>query len=300
MIPVRLAELRSPTLVHGSPELAISGLVADSRLAQPGSLFVCLEGSRSDGHDFIEDAVRRGAAAVLCTPGRGPRTAAASLESAEPLASLAEIGRLVRRRSRAHLIGVAGSAGKTTLKDVLHALLAPHLATVASRASHNNELGVPLTLAQLEPDTAACVCELGTGAPGELAALCATAQPDVGVLTAIGPEHLEFFGDVTSVAAEEAALIAALPPGRPSCFPSGSRCSTRTSATTSRNGASASTRAPTCTCSTGAPAPPPPRSPSPCVASGSSSRPTCVCLTTAFPSLPRRPCTRPSACRLRA
>jgi len=212
MIPVRLGELRSATLVHGDPDLEISGLVADSRLAQPGSLFVCLRGSRSDGHDFIEDAARRGAAAILCTRGRSPCTAApALLESAEPLATLAEIGRLVRGRAHARVIGVAGSAGKTTLKDVLHALLAPHLATIASRASHNNELGVPLTLAQLDPDTVACVCELGTGAPGELAALCATAEPDVGVLTAIGPEHLEFFGDVSSVAAEEAALIAALP-----------------------------------------------------------------------------------------
>jgi UDP-N-acetylmuramoyl-tripeptide--D-alanyl-D-alanine ligase len=119
------------------------------------------------------------------------------------------------------VIGVAGSAGKTTVKDVLHALLAPHLPTVASRASHNNELGVPLTLALLEPETDACVCELGTGAPGELAALCATAQPEVGVVTAIGPEHLEFFDSVEGVAAEEAALLAALPPGAPAVLPLG-------------------------------------------------------------------------------
>ena len=216
MIPVRLGELESATLVHGDPDLAVTGLVADSRLARAGSLFVCLEGSRADGHDFVVDAAVRGAAAVLCAPGRAPhRRSLAALESAEPLATLAEIGRLVRGRSRARVIGIAGSAGKTTLKDVLQALLAPHLPTVASRASYNNELGVPLTLAQLEPDTAACVCELGTGAPGELAALCATARPDIGVVTAIGPEHLEFFGDLEGVAAEEAALVAALPAGAP-------------------------------------------------------------------------------------
>ncbi len=220
MIPLRLGEIEPAALVHGDPALAITGVVADSRLAREGSLFVCLRGSRADGHDFIGAAACRGATAVLCAPGRAPRAGLlAALESAEPLATLAGIGRLVRGRTRARVVGVAGSAGKTTLKDVLHALLAPHLPTIASRASHNNELGVPLTLALLEPDTAACVCELGTGSPGELAALCATAQPDVGVLTAIGPEHLEFFGSVADVAAEEAALVAALPAAAPVVLP---------------------------------------------------------------------------------
>jgi UDP-N-acetylmuramoyl-tripeptide--D-alanyl-D-alanine ligase len=220
VIPLRLGEVRSARLVRGSPELELTGVVADSRLARPGSLFACLPGSRVDGHDFVDDAARRGAAAVLCAPGRAPSASPlAALESADPLATLAEIGRLVRTRSGARVIGVAGSAGKTTVKDVLYALLAPHLPTVASRASHNNELGVPLTLALLEPETAACVCELGTGAPGELAALCTTAQPDIGVLTAIGPEHLEFFGSVEQVAAEEAALLAALPTAAPVVIP---------------------------------------------------------------------------------
>jgi UDP-N-acetylmuramoyl-tripeptide--D-alanyl-D-alanine ligase len=220
VIPLRLGQIRSARLVHGDPKLAITGLVADSRLARVGSLFACFPGSRADGHDFVADAARRGAAAALCAPGRAPRAGPlAALESVDPLATLAEIGGLVRARTQARVIGVAGSAGKTTLKDVLHALLAPHLPTVASRASHNNELGVPLTLALLEPETSACVCELGTGAPGELAALCATAQPDVGVLTAIGPEHLEFFGSLQGVAAEEAALLASLPPTAPAVVP---------------------------------------------------------------------------------
>ncbi len=222
MIPLRLGEIRSAALVRGNPELAVRGVVADSRLARPGSLFVCLPGSRADGHDFAEDAARRGAVAVLCALGHAPQAGSlAALETGEPLETLAEIGGLVRARARARVIGVAGSAGKTTVKDVLHALLAPHLPTVASRASHNNELGVPLTLAQLEPETAACVCELGTGAPGELAALCSTARPDLGVVTAIGPEHLDFFESVEGVAAEEAALIAALPRGSPVVLPFG-------------------------------------------------------------------------------
>jgi UDP-N-acetylmuramoyl-tripeptide--D-alanyl-D-alanine ligase len=220
MIPLRLGEIESATLVHGDPDLAITSVVADSRLARPGALFVCLRGSRHDGHRFIRDADAHGAIAVLCEHGRGDRgNARAVLESDDPLAALGDIARLVRGRSRAHVVGIAGAAGKTSTKDVLRALVAPHLATVASPASYNNELGVPLTLFQLELDTAVCVCELGTGAPGELAALCDVARPDVGVLTAIGAEHLEFFGTVEAVAAEEAALIAALPRGAPVILP---------------------------------------------------------------------------------
>ena len=220
MIPIRLGEIESATLVRGDPELAITSIVADSRLARPGALFVCLRGSRSDGHDFVADAAARGAAATLCSRNTENRADGLALyEADEPLAALAGIARLVRRRSRARVLGVAGSAGKTSTKDVLRALLAAQVPTVASPASYNNELGVPLTLSLLEPETAVCVCELGTGAPGELAALCQIAEPELGLITAIGAEHLEFFGTVEAVAGEEAALIAALPRGAPLVFP---------------------------------------------------------------------------------
>ena len=220
MIPFRLRELDSATLTRGDPELAVTGLVCDSRLAEPGALFACLRGSRRDGHEFIGEAAARGAVAVLCEPRRDDvPSGLAVLDAAQPLIVLAEIGRLVRRRSRARVVGIAGSAGKTSAKDVLRALVAPHRPTVASPGSFNNELGVPLTLAQLEAETALCICELGTGAPGELAGLCRIAEPDLGVITAIGAEHLEFFGSVEAVAAEEAALITSLPHGAPVVLP---------------------------------------------------------------------------------
>jgi UDP-N-acetylmuramoyl-tripeptide--D-alanyl-D-alanine ligase len=220
MIPLRLGEIESATLVRGDPDLAVASIASDSRLVQPGALFACLRGSHRDGHAFAAEAAARGAAAVLCEPGRSEcASGVAALEAEDPLTALGGIAHLVRRRSQAHVIGVAGSAGKTSTKDVLHALLAPYAATVASPASFNNELGVPLTLSLLEPETALCVCELGTGAPGELAALCRIAVPTLGVLTAIGPEHLEFFGNVDAVASEEAALIAALPHGAPLVLP---------------------------------------------------------------------------------
>jgi UDP-N-acetylmuramoyl-tripeptide--D-alanyl-D-alanine ligase len=220
VIALRLGEIDSAALVCGDPDLTIASVVADSRLARRGALFVCLRGSRRDGHEFVGDAAARGALAVLRVPGTSARTdGLAQLEADDPLAALGAIGRLLRRRSRARVIGVAGSAGKTSTKDVLRALLAPHLATVASPASYNNELGLPLSLALLEPDTAACVCELGTGAPGELAALCRIAEPDVGIITAIGPEHLQSFGTVEAVAEEEAALILAMASGAPIVLP---------------------------------------------------------------------------------
>jgi UDP-N-acetylmuramoyl-tripeptide--D-alanyl-D-alanine ligase len=220
VIPLRLGEIECATLVRGDPELAITSIVADSRLAAPGALFVCLRGSRRDGHSFAGAAAARGAAAILCERGRsGCAAGVAAFEADSPLLALGDIARLVRRRSQARVIGVAGSAGKTTTKDVLRALLAPHAATVASQASFNNELGVPLTLSLLGRETELCVCELGTGAPGELAALCRIAEPTSGVISAIGPEHLEFFGSVEAVAAEEAALIDALPRGAPLVLP---------------------------------------------------------------------------------
>jgi UDP-N-acetylmuramoyl-tripeptide--D-alanyl-D-alanine ligase len=216
MIPLRLGDIGMATLVRGDAECVITSVVADSRLAGPGALFVCLRGSRRDGHDYALDAVSRGALAALCARGSGRGILApgvALLEADDPLDALGGIARLVRRRSHAHIVGVAGSVGKTSTKDVLRALLAPHMPTVASPASYNNELGVPLTLSLLEPGTAVCVCELGTGAPGELSGLCTIAEPTLGVITAVGPEHLEFFGTLEAVAAEESGLIATLPRG---------------------------------------------------------------------------------------
>jgi UDP-N-acetylmuramoyl-tripeptide--D-alanyl-D-alanine ligase len=220
VIPIRLGEIDSATLARGDPRLAITSIVSDSRAVRPDALFVCLRGRRRDGHEFAADAADRGATAALCARGRAACfPEGAVLEADDPLAALGRIAGVVRDRSRARVVGVVGSAGKTSAKDALRALLAPHLPTVASPASYNNELGVPLTLSLLEPDTAVCVCEVGTGAPGELEQLCRIAQPDLGVITAIGPEHLEFFGNVEAVAAEEAALISALPSRAPLVLP---------------------------------------------------------------------------------
>ena len=192
MISLPLDELRDLGELDGAG--AATGLTIDSRAAGPGDLFVAVRGGRA----FVADARARGAATLV------PH---------DEHAALAHIGRLLRDRSRARVVGITGSTGKTSTKDILAALCAPVARTVATRASENAELGVPLTLGQLEPETELCLVEMGMRGAGQIAELCEIARPDVGVITAIGPVHLELVGSVDGVARSKAELVDALPPG---------------------------------------------------------------------------------------
>lgn len=220
MIPLAVAELAGTRLLGGDPGTVIRSVTTDSREAGPGALFCALEGERADGHDFL-DAVRdAGAAAVLCRTGRSrPLAGVCVLEADEPLTALGAIARQVRRAWGGQVIGIAGSNGKTSTKDLLAALCAPHVPTLATHRNHNNRLGLPLTLFRLEPGHALCICELGTSEIGELADLAAIAEPGIGVITNIAPEHLEFLGDLEGVAREEGSLLAALPSGGDAVLP---------------------------------------------------------------------------------
>ena len=212
MIPLEAGALEGARLLSGDPSTRISNVVSDSRCAGPGALFCALEGQRADGHDFLDEVVAAGAVAVLCRAGRSrPLAGVCVLEADEPLRALGAVARQVRRAWGGKVIGIAGSNGKTSTKDMLAALCAPHVPTLATHRNHNNRLGLPLTLFRLEPGHDLCVCELGTSEIGELADLAAIAEPDIGVVTNIAPEHLEFLGDLEGVAREEASLLAALP-----------------------------------------------------------------------------------------
>ena len=169
-------------------------MTIDSRTAGPGDLFVAVRGGRA----FVDAARAQGAATLVPD---------------DEHAALAAIGRALRARSRARVVGITGSTGKTSTKDILAALCAPVARTVATRASENAELGVPLTLGRLEPDTELCLVELGMRGAGQIAELCEIARPDLGVITAIGPVHLELVGSVDGVARSKAELVTALPPG---------------------------------------------------------------------------------------
>jgi UDP-N-acetylmuramoyl-tripeptide--D-alanyl-D-alanine ligase len=134
---------------------------------------------------------------------------------------MAALGRAVRDRSSAEIVGITGSTGKTSTKDILAALSSPHRRTIAAEASYNAELGVPLTLCRLQPDTELLIAELAMRGFGQIAALCAIARPTLGVITTIGPVHLEFVESVEGVARAKAELIEALPRGAKAVVPAG-------------------------------------------------------------------------------
>jgi UDP-N-acetylmuramoyl-tripeptide--D-alanyl-D-alanine ligase len=220
VIPLEAGAIEGARVASGDPSRVVERVVVDSREAGPGALFVALRGERADGHAFLAAAAQAGCAAVVCEPGRAPALGdVAVLEATSPLACLQALARQVRRRSTANVVGIAGSAGKTTTKDALLALCAPHARTLATEKNHNNELGVPLTLLRLEETTQIAICELAMRAAGEIAELAAIAEPDAGLITNVGPEHLEFLGSVENVARTEAELLCRLPAGRLAVLP---------------------------------------------------------------------------------
>jgi UDP-N-acetylmuramoyl-tripeptide--D-alanyl-D-alanine ligase len=204
VIPLPLDEVRPLGRVE-SDAAEVTGVKIDSRRIEPGDLFVAVRG----GVDHLDDARRRGAAATLIPD--------------DDFAALAVLGRAVRDRSSAEVVGITGSTGKTSTKDILAALVRPHRKTVAAEASFNAELGVPLTLARLEPDTEVLIAELAMRGFGQIASLCEIARPTLGVITTIGPVHLEFVESVEGVARAKAELLDALPAGAKAVVPAGSQ-----------------------------------------------------------------------------
>jgi len=196
VIPVELAVVEPfGRLVTRPWADVVTGLQIDSRRIEEGDLFVAV----GSGADFVQHALARGAAAALVPD--------------DAHAALAAVAGAVRDRSSARVIGITGSTGKTSTKDILYALCAPHAATIANEANYNNELGVPLTLARLEEDTRICITEMGMRGLGQIAYLASFAKPDVAVITNIGPVHLELVETVENVARAKAELVEALPPG---------------------------------------------------------------------------------------
>ena len=203
MIPVRwdeIADLELGRLEGSGPGMLVTGVKADSREVGPGDLFVAL----NTGVRYLDEARDRGAATLVPD---------------DQEAALADIAALVRSKSDAQVVAVVGSTGKTSTKDILGALCAPHAPTISSERSLNNEIGLPLTLVRLERDTKIVVAEMGMRGIGQISALCIVARPTVVIVTHIGPEHLELLGTVEQVAEANAEAIAALPPGGTAVVP---------------------------------------------------------------------------------
>ena len=187
----------------------VRAVATDTRAIGPGDLFVALRGERFDAHDFLADAVARGASALVVSDAERARPLGVPVFVVDDtLAALGRLGRYRRRAWGGRVVAVAGSNGKTSTKELLRAALGSALRVHATAGNLNNQVGVPLTLLALPDDAEVAVVEVGTNYPGEIALLRAIVEPDVAVLTSIGEEHLEGFGDLAGVLREESAVFA--------------------------------------------------------------------------------------------
>lgn len=214
MTPARIAKTCGGRVVRsGAPA---DRVVTNSSEVGPGAMFVAMVGAARDGHEFVADAFRRGATGVLVSKPVG-RTEVPegcfAVRVDDTLLALQLLAAEHRRRHRAAVVGVTGSCGKTSTKDMLGSVLGRVIPTVHSPKSYNNHVGVPLSLLQIEKSTRAAVIEIGTSAPGEIQALAQLAEPDVGIVTCVSEAHLKGLGSIDGVAKEKAGLLDGLRPG---------------------------------------------------------------------------------------
>lgn len=209
-----LTEATGGTLTHG---FDATGVSIDTRTLQPGDLFIALHGEGRDGHDFVPDALARGAAGAMVDrsiPGHAPL-----LRVDDTLGALARLGAYGRGRSPGRVVAVTGSVGKTTTKEMLRCILAAHGPTHAAVASYNNHWGLPLTLARLPREAAYCVVEIGMNHAGEIAPLARLARPHVAVITAVEKAHIGYLGTIEAIADEKASIMRGLEPGGVAVLP---------------------------------------------------------------------------------
>jgi UDP-N-acetylmuramoyl-tripeptide--D-alanyl-D-alanine ligase len=203
---------------RGDGESIVKNVSTDSRSVKAGDLFFALKGDRFDGHDYLDEVAAKHVAAVVVERARADGAGfkapgqVAILVVGDVRAALGKLAEAYRGQFDLPLIAVAGSNGKTTTKELLASVLRTKFSTLWSEASFNNDIGVPMTLLRLDKTHQAAVLEAGTNHPGELAPLVRMIRPRYGVLTNIGREHLEFFGDIGGVAQEEGMLAELLPP----------------------------------------------------------------------------------------
>ncbi|MCI0474703.1 MAG: UDP-N-acetylmuramoyl-tripeptide--D-alanyl-D-alanine ligase, partial [Anaerolineales bacterium] len=229
-----LYEAFTKTRPERAAQIAIPHVTIDSRQVQTGSLFVALQGERRDGHEFISDAITRGAAAIIAEArggrGLGPNvhlidsinTSVAGLQPSPPtlpsvfivessVRALQQLAAFYRRKFKCETIGITGSVGKSSTKELIAAVLRQRFGTLKSEGNLNNEIGLPLTLLQLNETYERAILEMGMYALGEITTLCEIAQPRIGVVTNVGPTHLERLGTIERIAQAKAELVQALP-----------------------------------------------------------------------------------------
>ena len=209
-------------VVQGTAELLVAGrgpadrafdrAVIDSRQVQPGDLFFALRGEHRNGHDFVQDALARGAAGLVVERPLEAPPEVAVFQVSDSLSALQRLAAHWRARHDVRVVGVTGSVGKTTCKEIIAAVLGTRRRVLKSTANLNTEIGLPLTLLELTADHQCSVLEMAMYGPGEIDLLCHIARPQIGVVTNVGPVHLERLGSIAAIAAAKAELVAALPP----------------------------------------------------------------------------------------
>jgi UDP-N-acetylmuramoyl-tripeptide--D-alanyl-D-alanine ligase len=213
MIPLSTNEIASIMggTLYGSADLtSTSEFQFDSRLVKQGDVFLALQGEKVDGHDFVDDARSRGAVLTISTK----QVSGAYIMVDDVLKSIGKLASFVRNSlTELKVIGITGSQGKTTTKDMVYSILANEGETVAAHGSFNNDLGVPLTLLRCTEKTKFCVVEMGARHGGDIAALTRIAQPDIGVVLKVGNAHIGEFGSQEKIAATKGELISGLQPG---------------------------------------------------------------------------------------
>jgi UDP-N-acetylmuramoyl-tripeptide--D-alanyl-D-alanine ligase len=202
------AATRGDVHTDSSPEPPIEGVSIDTRTLRPGELFVAVKAER-DGHEFAAAALQAGAAALLVE--RPIEASVPQILVPDTSAALLELGRAARGRLSIPVAGITGSVGKTSTKDLAAAAAAAGKRTVASPRSFNNELGLPLTMANAADDVEVLILEMGARGPGHIAVLAGIARPTIGVVTSVAAAHTEMFGDLDGVAGAKGELVEALP-----------------------------------------------------------------------------------------
>jgi len=209
-----VARFSGGSVIKGDPSLSVNRLHTDTRTLLSGDCFVALQGDRFDGHTFVREVKAHGAVAALVS-SRALTDLPESLglvEVPDTLAALQCFAANYRQLLSVRTIGVTGSSGKTSTKELIAAVLRTRFKTKATEGNLNNHIGVPLTLIRLDEGDEFGVVEMGMNHPGEIAPLARMTAPEIGVISSIGPAHIEFFADQAAIAAEKAELIAALPP----------------------------------------------------------------------------------------
>ena len=209
-----LAAVGGRLIGSGEPAVSIDGASVDSRHVTPGSIFVALAGERTDGHAFVADALRAGAVAALVErPVELPEGIdAPQVVVPDTLRALQDLAAWWRARHAARVVGITGSTGKTIAKEVVADVLSLGLVTLRNEGNLNSETGLPMTLLRLRPEHEAAVLEMSMYTVGEIARLAEIAQPEVGVVLAVHPTHLERAGSIDRIAEAKSELPRALPP----------------------------------------------------------------------------------------